>query len=139
MSISEQINLVDENRIDNFEVMGQAVPVFDAVLKAFLTQLDTLDIKKTKTLRQSILSQLSLRLSSQLERQRLNAWLTGDADKLEIDLGLADMQNCLVHAYHSVCDSLGPTITDEILAKALRETAELPIAAQFSPTNLFRK
>ena len=139
MNVGEQINLIDKTPVDGLNTANPALPVFDAVMMAFLKQLDAVDQKITRKLRQSILSQVSLRLSTLAERKSLNAWLTGAADKLDIHLGLVDMQNCLNHAYHSACDYLGPVEADEILEKAVTETEELPIAIEFSPSNFFRK
>ena len=137
MNVSEQVTLIDEDQVDSHETVNLALPVFDAVMTVFLKQLDAVDQKVTKKLRQSILSQISLRLSSLAERQQLNAWLTGTADKLEINIGLVDMQHCLHHAYHSACEFFGPTEADELLAKAVTETEAMPIAMEFSPQKLF--
>lgn len=137
MNGSEQANLIDKNEIVSPNTANPALPVFDAVMTMFLKQLEVLDQTVTKKLRQSILSQVSLRLSSLAERQKLNAWLTGNEDKLDINIGLVDMQHCLHHTYRSACDYFGPTEADELLAKAVSETETLPVAIEFSPQRLF--
>ncbi|MDH3949142.1 MAG: hypothetical protein OEU74_09300 [Gammaproteobacteria bacterium] len=137
MNAGEQVALIDEGQTDRFEAVNAALPVFESTLTVFLNQLDAIDQKVTKKLRQSILAQVSLRLSSQIERQHLNAWITGSADRLEINIGVGDMQNCIHHAYHSACEYFGPTKTDEFLSKAVKHTETLPIAMGFSPHKLF--
>jgi hypothetical protein len=137
MNVSEQVTLTNQNEMDSSSTVNPALPVFVAVMTVFLNQLEALDQKVTKKLRQSILSQVSLRLSSLAERQKLNAWLTGSADKLDINIGLVDMQHCLHHTYHSACVYFGPTEADVLLAKAVSETETLPIATEFSPQKLF--
>ena len=139
MNVGEEINTIDTTPMDSLNTANPALPVFDAVIMAFLKQLDAIDQKITRKLRQSILSQVSLRLSTLAERKSLNAWLTGAADKLDINIELVDMQICLNHAYHSACDYLGPVEADEILEKAVTETEELAISTEFSPSNFFRK
>ena len=139
MNVSEQVSLIDKNKMDSPNTVNPALPVFDAVMTVFLKQLEALDQKVTKKLRQSILSQVSLRLSSLAERQKLNAWLTGSADKLDINIELVDMQHCLHHTYHSACVYVGPTEADVLLAKAVSETEALPIAMEFSPQNFFKR
>lgn len=137
MNVSEQANLIDKNEIDSPNTANPALPVFDAVMTIFLKQLEALDQKVTKKIQQSILSQVSLRLSSLTERQKLNAWLSGSTDKLDINIGLVDMQHCLRHTYQSACVYFGLTEADELLAKAISETETSPIATEFSPQKFF--
>ena len=139
MNANEHVTVINDKQVNNIGMQNPALPVFDAVMTVFLDQLEALDQKVTKKLRQSILSQISLRLSSLKERQKLNAWLTGRADKLDINIGMVDMQHCLNHTYHSACVYFGPTEAEELFAKAVAETEALPIAESFSPTRFFKK
>lgn len=136
MNAGKQVDLVVETQTDNHGSDNEALPVFEAIMTSFLTQLDAIDQKVTKKLRQSIFAQVSLRLSSLVERQHLNAWIMGSADQLQINIGLVDMQNCIHHAYHSACESFGPSETDELLAQALKQTEAMPIAKEFAPSKL---
>lgn len=113
-----------------------ARPVFAAVLKHYLTQLESIDVKITQKLRQSVLAQISLYLANKEERQRLNAWLRGDVEQLEVELNLRNMQQSIHHAYMGVCDYFGPARADELLTTAIKSTESLPIAHAFAPTNL---
>ena len=72
MNVGEQINLIDKTPVDSLNTANPALPVFGAVMMSFLKQLDAVDQKITRKLRQSILSQVSLRLSTLTERKRLN-------------------------------------------------------------------
>ncbi len=136
MNAGKQVDLVVETQTDNHGAVNEALPVFEAVMTSFLTQLDAIDQKVTKKLRQSIFAQVSLRLSSLVERQHLNAWIMGSADQLQINIGVVDMQNCIYHAYHSACESFGPSETDELLAQAVKQTEAMPIAREFAPSKL---
>ena len=118
MNVSEQVNQVVEPQMETQTVTRTALPVFTAVLKHFLNQLESIDTRVTRKLRQSLLSQISLCISSLEERQYLNAWIEGDIEQLVVKIGLADMQHCIHHAYRSACDSFGPTSADEILTKS---------------------
>lgn len=131
-----QFDSLNESFQPNSSVKNVALPVFDAVLKQFLKQLEALDPKITKKLRQSILAQISLCLSSKEERQRLNAWLRGNVDGLEVELNLLSMQQSIHHAYIGACDYFGPVRADELLTTAIKETEGLPIAREFAPANL---
>ena len=137
MNTSEQAVLSEEGQTDFPGEVNPALPVFETTMKVFLNQLDSIDHKVTRKLRQSILAQLSLRLTSLVERQQLNAWITGSADHLAVNIGLADMQNCIHHAYHYACENFGPSETDEHLEKALELAETMPIAKEFSPRRLF--
>lgn len=137
MNASKQAVLSDDGQADCPDAVNPALPVFEATMKDFLTQLDTIDHNVTRKLRQSILAQLSLRLNSLVERQQLNAWITGTTDHMAVNIGLADMQNCIHHAYHYACEKFGPSETDDFLEKALQEAETMPIAKEFSPRKLF--
>ena len=137
MNVNEQVALINEGEMVSGEVVNPALQVFQATMKVFLNQLDAIDQKVTKKLRQSILAQMSLRVSSLLERQQLNAWITGSADQLQINIGLVDMQNCVHHAYHYACENIGPSETDELLEKAVKQAESMPVAREFSPRKLF--
>ena len=137
MNANKQVALMNEAQTDHLDAANPALPVFEATMMTFLDQLEVIDQKVTKKLRQSILAQLSLRLSSLVERQQLNAWITGSADQLQINIGVADMQNCIHHAYHYACENFGPSETDELLEKAVKQTETMSIARVFSPRKLF--
>ena len=128
---------MNEAQTDRPDATNPAMPVFEATMKGFLNQLEAIDQKVTKKLRQSILAQMSLRLSSLPERQQLNAWITGSTDQLLINIGLVDMQNCIHHAYHYACENIGPSETDELLEKAVKQTETMSIAREFPPRKLF--
>lgn len=113
-----------------------ARPVFAAVLKKYLSQLESIEPKITQKLRQSVLAQISLCLANKEERQRLNAWLRGNVDQLEVELNLRNMQQSIHHTYLGACDYFGPARADEILTRAIKETESLPIAHEFAPANL---
>lgn len=136
MNAGKKVDLVVEGQTERLGVDNEALPVFEAIMNEFLNQLDAIDQKVTKKLRQSIFAQVSLRLSSLVERQHLNAWIMGSADQLKINIGVADMQNCIHHAYHSACESFGPSETDELLAQAVKQTETMSIAREFSPHKL---
>jgi len=136
MNASEQFSPVTESLIEAHRGNSPALPVFAAVLKQFLGQLESVDARVTKKLRQSVLAQISLCLSSLKERQHLNAWIEGNADQLQVDIGVVDMQHCIHHAYMGACDYFGPSRADEILTKAIKDTESMPIAKEFAPSNL---
>jgi len=136
MNAGKKVDLIVEGQTDSHEADNEALPVFEAIMTAFLNELDAVDQKVTKKLRQSIFAQVSLRLSSLVERQHLNAWIMGSADQLQINIGVVDMQNCIHHAYHSACESFGPSETDELLAQAVKQTETMSIAREFSPHKL---
>ena len=137
MNANKQAALMNEAQTDRPDATNPAMPVFEATMKGFLNQLEAIDQKVTKKLRQSILAQMSLRLSSLPERQQLNAWITGSTDQLLINIGLVDMQNCIHHAYHYACENIGPSETDELLEKAVKQTETMSIAREFPPRKLF--
>ncbi len=136
MNVSEQVSPLAEAQIETDTVTNTALPVFASVLKQFLFQLDSIDAKVMRKLRQTVLAQISLCLSSLEERQNLNAWISGNTDQLQINIGLVNMQNCVHHAYISACDYLGPSRADQILTQVIKETENLPIAREFAPGNL---
>ena len=136
MNAIEQVSPLAETQIDTHMVVNAALPVFASVLKQFLLQLDLIDAKVTRKLRQTVLAQISLCLSSQEERQNLNAWISGNTDQLQVKIGLVNMQNCIHHAYMSACDYFGPSRADEILTQVIKDTESLPIAREFAPANL---
>ncbi len=138
MSAGEQVVLVNENQTDPLNIANPALSVFETMVTIFLTRLEELDQKVTKKLRQSILDQVSLRLSTLAERQRLHAWIMGTSDRLEINIEVGDMQNCVHHAYHSACEYFGPGETDKLLTQALKQTEGMPVAKDFSPRNLLK-
>lgn len=136
MNASEQISPVIDSQIEVHRVTSPALAVFAAVLKLFLTQLESVDARVTKKLRQSVLAQISLCLSSLKERQHLNAWMEGNTDQLEVEIGVVDMQHCIHHAYMGACNYFGPSRADELLSKAIKDTEDMPIAKEFAPSNL---
>jgi hypothetical protein len=136
MNVSEQVSPLAEAQIETDTVTNIALPVFASVLKQFLFQLDSIDAKVMRKLRQTVLAQISLCLSSLEERQNLNAWISGNTDQLQINIGLVNMQNCVHHAYISACDYFGPSRADQILTQVIKETENLPIAREFAPGNL---
>lgn len=136
MNASEQVSPLVESQIETHIVANTALPVFASVLKQFLNQLELIDSKVTRKLRQSLLAQISLCLSSLEERQNLNAWIVGKTDLLEVKIGVVDMQHCIHHAYISACDYFGPTRADEILTQVIKDTESLPGAREFAPSNL---
>ena len=136
MNASEQVSPLAEAQIETHTVTNTALPVFASVLKQFLLQLDSIDAKVMRKLRQTVLAQISLCLSSLEERQNLNAWMIGNTDQLQVKIGLVNMQNCIHHAYMSACDYFGPGRADEILTKVIKDTENLPIAREFAPGNL---
>jgi hypothetical protein len=136
MNASEQVSPLAEVQIETHTAANMALPVFATVLKQFLIQLELIDAKVTRKLRQSVLAQISLCLSSLEERQNLNAWIIGNTEQLQIKIGLVNMQNCIHHAYISACDYFGPSRADEILNQIIKDTESLPIAREFAPGNL---
>ena len=126
MNVSEQVSPLAEAQIETDTVTNIALPVFASVLKQFLFQLDSIDAKVMRKLRQTVLAQISLCLSSLEERQNLNAWISGNTDQLQINIGLVNMQNCVHHAYISACDYFGPSRADQILTQVIKETENLP-------------
>ena len=84
-------------------------------------------------LRQSVRTQMSLSLSSLVERQRLNSWIMGYTDKLQVDISVSDMQHCVHHAYMTACDYFGPTKSDVMLSSAVKASEALPAAKEFAP------
>ncbi len=136
MNPGEQAVLKSETQPNCPARASAALPVFESIMTGFLNQLETLDKKVSKKLRQSILAQVSLRLSSLKERQRLNAWISGSAERLEIDIRVSDMQNCIHHAYHYACDNFGPIEADELMANAVKQTESMAIALDFPPREL---
>lgn len=127
---------LNESFQHNSVVKNIALPVFATVLNQFLHQLESVEPKITQKLRQSVLAQISLCLSSKEERQRLNAWLRGDVEQLEVDLNLLNMQQSIHHAYLGASDYFGPARADELLTTAVKQTESLPIAREFAPANL---
>jgi len=136
MNASEQVSPLGEVQIETHTIAKTAQPVFASVLKQLLIQLESIDAKVTRKLRQSVLAQISLCLSSLEERQNLNAWIEGNTDQLQVKIEVVDMQHCIHHAYISACDYFGPTRADEILTQVIKDTESLPIAREFAPSNL---
>lgn len=136
VNVKMHIGSLNESFQPNSSVKNVALPVFAAVLKQFLQQLETVDPKITQKVRQSVLAQISLCLSSKEERQRLNAWLRGNVEELEVELNLINMQQSIHHAYIWTSDYFGPVRADELLTSAINKTESLPIAREFAPANL---
>ncbi len=118
------------------EQENAATAVFERILSNFLRQLEAIDPKVTNKLRQTVRTQVSLSLSSLVERQRLNSWIMGYTDKLQVVISINDMQHCIHHAYMSACDYFGPTRADVILSNAVKYSETLPAAKVFAPRNL---
>ena len=136
MNASKQVSPIVDPHIETQSVTNTALPVFANVLKRFLKQLDATDAKVTRKLRQSMLAQISLSLSSLEERQQLKAWLEDHTDQLQVKISVVNMQHCIHHAYISASDLFGPSRADEIISIAIKETESLPIAREFAPSNL---
>jgi len=136
MKAGKRVDLVDEGQTESLEAGKAAMPVFEAMMTTFLNQLNAIDQKVTNKLRQSIFAQVSLGLSTLAERQQLNAWIIGSAEQLQVNIGVADMQNCIHHAYHCACAHFGPNETDDLLAIAVKQTEAMPIAREFAPQKL---
>ena len=137
MNANEQTVLKQNSQSVPLETSNPALPVFQTMMTILLTKLEQIDQKAIKKLRQSILAQLSLRLTSLQERQRLNAWIMGSAERLEVNIKVTDMRNCIHHAYRYACDMFGPSEADELLENALAQTECMNITSAFSPRQLF--
>lgn len=136
MNAGKQVDSVEQGQTESPWAVNAALPVFETIMTTFLNQLDALDQKVTKKLRQSILAQVSLGLSSLTEKQQLNAWIMGYADQLQVNIGVVDMQKCIHHAYHCACEHFGPSETDGLLATAVKQTETMPFARDFAPSRL---
>lgn len=136
ISVSNQIETDAETQVTTHESKNAALEVFECVLLNFLRQLEAIDAEITTKLRHSVRTQVSLSLSSLVERQRLNSWIMGYTDKLQVDITMEDMQHCIHHAYMSACDYFGPTQADTILSKSIKACESLAAAREFAPRNL---
>ena len=136
MNASKQVSPVLDPQTETQSVTNTALPVFAYVLKRFLSQLDAIDAKATRKLKQSMLAQISLSLSSKEERQQLNAWMEGQTDQLLVKISVVNMQHCIHHAYISASDFFGPSRADEIISMAIKDTESMSIAREFAPSNL---
>ena len=133
---SNQIETDAETSVPTIKPKNAALEVFEAVLSSFLRQLEAIDPKITMKLRQSVRTQMSLSLSSLVERQRLNSWIMGYTEKLQVDISVSDMQHCVHHAYMTACDYFGPTKSDVMLSSAVKASEALPAAKEFAPRKL---
>lgn len=136
ITISKEIELDTEAQVTARPLKNAALEVFECVLFNFLQRMDAIDTDITKKLRQSVRTQVSLNLSSLVERQRLNSWIMGYTDKLQVEISMNDMQLCIHHAYMSACDYFGPTQADMMLSNAVKGCESLPVAKEFAPRNL---
>lgn len=136
ISASNQVEVDAEAQVLTVEQKNAAIEVFESILFNFLRQLEAIDAEITKKLRQTVRTQVSLNLSSLVERQRLNSWIMGYTDKLQVVISINDMQHCVHHAYMSACDYFGPSRADVILSNAVKYSETLPAAKEFAPRNL---
>jgi hypothetical protein len=136
ISVSNQIETDTETEVSPGVSKKAALAVFEVVLINFLSQLEATDSEITTKVRQSVRTQVSLNLSSLAERQRLNSWIMGNTDKLQVNISMDDMQHCVHHAYMSACDYFGPTRADVMLANAVKASEALTAAKEFDPRNL---
>jgi hypothetical protein len=136
ISVSNHIETDTETQVSPAASKQAALAVFEEVLLNFLSQLEATDSEITMKVRQSVRTQVSLNLTSLTERQRLNSWIMGYTDKLQVDISLDDMQHCIHHAYMSACDHFGPNRADVMLSNAVKAGETMPAAKEFDPRNL---
>lgn len=136
ISVNNQFEANAESQAPTCEPKNAALEVFECLLLNFLGQLEAIDSGITMKVRHTVRTQVSLSLSSLVERQRLNSWIMGYTNKLQVNINLDDMQHCIHHAYMSACDFFGPTRADVILSNAVKATESLPAAKEFAPRNL---
>jgi len=110
--------------------------VFENLYKTFMQLMEVTDFQVAGQLRKFLREKMLYGRSFAMEIQRLNSWLLGINNKLEIELAMDEMKQIIHSTYLGSCEYLGPVKTDALMSEAVKIVEKQTGEDDISPREL---
>jgi hypothetical protein len=110
--------------------------VFENLYRTFMQLMEVTDYQVAVQLRKFLREKMLYGRSFAMEIQRLNSWLLGITDKLEIELSMDEMKQIIHSAYLGSCEFVGPVKADALMSEAVKIVEKQSGDDEISPREL---
>lgn len=113
-----------------------AQKVFEQMFQGLLRRVETDDYPVAVQLRKFLREKMLQGETFNMQTQRLNSWILGLKQELDVSLTLERMRRIVHLAYLGSCEYLGPVRADQLLSETVEEVEKKTRGKEFSPRDL---